>query len=75
MVDVCRKADIDPDQEITTFAVITPDGQWHERGSMGWWAIVTDEKETQREWDKKFCQRFINSQEEDTTFVLVDCHI
>lgn len=31
-------------REIIPFAVVTPDGEWHERGRMGWWGIVTDEK-------------------------------
>ncbi len=25
-------------------AIVTPDGAWHERGRMGWWGIVHDEK-------------------------------
>ena len=29
-------------------AIITPDGQWHERGQMGWWAILITENE---DWD------------------------
>jgi len=35
----------------TPFAVITPDGKWHEKGSMGWWGMVADEKE-QTTWDE-----------------------
>ena len=27
------------------FAIVTPDGEWHEKGSMGWWAMVSDEKD------------------------------
>jgi hypothetical protein len=75
MVDVCSKADLDLNHDFTTFAVVTPDGQWHERGKMGWWAVVVDENETEDEWDKNFRERFIDSQDEATTFVLVDCHI
>jgi DNA-binding transcriptional MerR regulator len=26
-------------------AIITPDGQWHERGQMGWWAMLLTENE------------------------------
>ena len=36
-------------RKILPFAIVTPDGQWHEKGSMGWWAIVSDEKEDWRE--------------------------
>lgn len=33
------------EREVIPFAVVTPDGEWHERGEMGWWAIVTNEKD------------------------------
>ncbi len=29
-------------------AIITPDGQWHEHGEMGWWGIMLTENE---QWD------------------------
>jgi hypothetical protein len=28
------------DPHYLPFAVVTPDGKWHEQGAMGWWAIV-----------------------------------
>jgi hypothetical protein len=31
-------------------AIITPDGQWHERGRMGWWAVLLTEDD---DWDAK----------------------
>lgn len=34
------------------FAVVTPDGKWHEKGDMGWWGIVHDKKE-QKFWDEE----------------------
>jgi len=37
----------DPDNDTNPcpFALVTPDGVWHERGEMGWWAVVRDEKD------------------------------
>jgi DNA-binding transcriptional MerR regulator len=35
-------------REMIPHAIITPDGQWHERGQMGWWANLLTENET---WD------------------------
>lgn len=32
-------------QELTPFAVLTPDGDWHEKGEMGWFAMVSNEKD------------------------------
>lgn len=53
-----------------TFAVVTPDGEWHEKGKMGWFAIVTDEDAN---WDKQ-CKELV-AQHGDNYAVLVDCHI
>jgi hypothetical protein len=36
------------ERKIIPHAIITPDGQWHERGQMGWWAILITENE---DWD------------------------
>jgi hypothetical protein len=57
---------------ISTFAVIK-DSVWYERGSMGWWGIVTDEKDT-NEWQDKFFS-LINDLPDNTLLTLVDCHI
>ncbi|KKL99321.1 hypothetical protein LCGC14_1815540 [marine sediment metagenome] len=52
------------------FAIVTPDGEWHEKGSMGWWAIVTDEKD---DWPDTVTKIF--AQHESCTAVLCDLHI
>lgn len=54
----------------TTFAVVTPDGEWHERGKMCWFAIVADEDDN---WDN-LCRELVN-QYGDNYAVVVDCHI
>lgn len=33
----------------SAYAIVTPDGEWHSKGRMGWWAISTGEDS---EWDK-----------------------
>lgn len=53
-----------------TFAVLK-DGIWHERGNMGWWAIVTDEKD---DWPTKF-QSLWDSIDDEETLTIIDCHI
>lgn len=60
---------------IVTFAVITKDGKWHERGSMGWWAIVSDEKETYADWASKYQERFLNNLDSEDVLVILDLHI
>ncbi len=51
-------------------AIITPDGQWHERGSMGWWAILLTENEN---WDEH--TQAILARHPDCRVVLLDAHI
>lgn len=60
------------DGAICTFAVIK-DGKWYQRGEMGWWAIVSDEKE-EGVWEKEFAALF-DSIPEDTLVSVYDCHI
>lgn len=56
----------------TPFAVVK-DGQWYEKGEMGWWACVTNEKE-QGEWNAQFNAMF-DALPDDTLITVVDCHI
>jgi hypothetical protein len=57
---------------ITTFAVIK-DGKWYERGEMGWWGVVHDEK-NKDEWHAQF-SLLIDSLPDKTLLTIVDCHI
>ncbi|WP_437186697.1 hypothetical protein SH668x_000046 [Planctomicrobium sp. SH668] len=54
------------------FVLITPDGQWHERGKMGWWAMATNEKD-EAIWHEEL--RRLLQQYSDHHLVLVDAHI
>ena len=57
---------------ISTFAVVK-DGKWYEKGSMGWWACVSDEKDADV-WQEEF-DKLVMSLPDDTLLTLVDCHI
>lgn len=57
---------------ISTFAVVL-DGKWYEKGEMGWWGVVSDEKE-QDKWDEEF-ERLLNNTSDETLLTVVDCHI
>jgi len=57
---------------ISTFAVLM-DGKWYERGKMGWWGMVSDEKLTY-DWSSKFFELF-ESIPDDTMLSVFDCHI
>lgn len=56
------------------FAFVTPDGKWHERGKMGWWAIVSNEK-GEDVWEKEFRDTLESLKDDNVSVVLVDCHI
>lgn len=54
------------------FGYVTPVGEWIERGSMGWWGIVTDEADRDK-WKEsalKVMQHYA-----DHYIVNLDCHI
>ena len=57
---------------LRTFAVVK-DSLWFERGRMGWWGCVHDEKDD-NEWTKQFSE-LIDSLPDDTLLTVADCHI
>jgi len=57
---------------VSTFAVLK-DGKWYEKGEMGWWGIVSDEKDPD-EWHDQF-NKLIEELPDDTLLSLYDCHI
>ena len=56
-----------------TFAVLDQKGQWHERGHMGWWALVSDEMDEQA-WNTKWWE-IVKAADPKTPVWLVDVHI
>jgi hypothetical protein len=52
------------------FAIVTPDGRWHEKGNMGWWGIVSDEQENWSAIAKRILQ-----EHQSCVAVLCDLHI
>jgi hypothetical protein len=57
---------------LATFALVK-DGQWFQRGRMGWWGCVSDEKD-EGEWEREF-DKLIESIPGDHWLTVVDCHI
>lgn len=56
----------------TTYAVVQ-NGEWYERGKMGWWGMASNE-EDEDSWDKKYWE-MIESLPDDVQLTVVDCHI
>jgi hypothetical protein len=61
--------------EFGTYAVVDQNGQWHEKGEMGWWGISSETPESAAEWNKSFMDRWIRHEDPDTMLAVVDCHI
>lgn len=57
---------------ITTFALLK-DGKWYEKGEMGWWGMVSDEKDID-EWNSQYT-KLLSELPEDTLLSVYDCHI
>ena len=55
------------------YAIVTPDGKWHEKGRMGWFGAGSDEKEDE-EWETE-ARKLIAQYKEGHTAVMVDCHV
>lgn len=60
------------DGTLSTFAILK-DGEWFERGAMGWWGMVVDEKDCET-WRRQFWEMF-ESLPDDTLISIYDCHI
>lgn len=57
---------------VAPFAVLHQ-GEWYEKGEMGWWAVVSNEK-NQDDWDAQF-QIILAELSSQDRVSLVDCHI
>jgi len=54
------------------YAFVTPDGEWHSQGRMGWWACSFDEM-SDRKWKSIYKDAVKKYKSNDIT--LIDCHI
>lgn len=55
------------------FGLIDSKGHWFEKGKMGWWAIVSNEKKTGT-WKKEYID-VLKHENKDNLIVALDCHI
>ncbi len=58
-----------------TYAVLTADGEWHEPGEMGWWAMTSATPEQEGEFAGAYHERFIKPLKDNDVVTIVDCHI
>lgn len=71
--DEVKMSDILIEKIETPYAFITPDGEWVERGEMGWFGVGSNEMDKD-EWDVKF-REYLKTFDKDIILTQVDCHI
>ena len=76
-VNQAQFKDIDWDymieNDIIPFNYVTEDGEWCEKGEMGWWGMTTNEME-QDDWTDNF-KNYLKLVEDDCLVTVVDFHI
>ena len=71
--DEVKMSEIPIEKIETPYAFVTPDGEWVERGEMGWFGIGSNEMDKD-EWDVKF-KEYLKMLGKDIILTQVDCHI
>lgn len=61
--------------ELSTFAVITNDGKWHEQGQMGWFGVCDASGKQTQEWYDGWYNTFVKNVDPEWYITIVDCHI
>lgn len=64
---------IDKESRFSTFALLTPEGEWLERGNMGWFGTSDSTKESIQNYHESFSE--LLNKYSDYYLTLVDCHI
>jgi hypothetical protein len=70
--DQAYAKDVSNLDEFIPFAIVK-DGEWYERGEMGWWCCVSNEK-AEEDWDAEV-KELLKELPGDTLLTVVDCHI
>ena len=68
-----KMSEVNIDKIDPPYAFVTTDGEWVERGEMGWFGISSNEM-NEDEWDAKF-REYLKTLDKDIVLTLVDCHI
>lgn len=60
--------------EFIPYSLVTPDGEWHSKGTVGWFGMSDETPEESMKWDEAFYKTYIEGNEE-LYVTFVDCHI
>lgn len=59
----------------STWAMVTPDGEWYENGKMGWFACSDATMESRNNFKRFFYDYLKNPENSEYFLTVVDCHI
>ena len=57
------------------YAYLTPDGEWHETGRMGWWGMDDATAESREKFRESFEAYLEGAKAQNLLITIVDCHI
>lgn len=61
--------------QFQTYAVVTPDGEWHETGEMGWFGCSFATQKEEEQWAKEYYKYIELAIKHNYYVTMVDCHI
>ncbi len=61
------------ENDIVPFSFVTEEGEWYEKGQMGWWGITSNEMDRST-WIEDF-QSYLKDIEDDCLVTVIDFHI
>ena len=64
---------VNSESAFSTYAVITPDGEWHSPGKMGWFGTSSEKVEDSQKFVDTYNEKFIEPYK-DKIITIVDCH-
>ena len=65
--------EVDWDKTRPPFCFVTEEGEWIEKGKMGWWCLTENEKDDLT-WEEEF-KEYVKSLPEDMPVTVIDFHI
>jgi hypothetical protein len=60
-------------ESFTPLAILTPDGEWHENGTLGWFGSRSGGELSEEDWEKRV--RELLQAHSDKVAVIVDYHV
>jgi len=73
--DTTKEEFVNSRYSFSTHSILNKDGDWIERGQMGWFGAHVDVEMSKEKWNNKYMEMLEEQVNEDDLIVIVDCHI